>query len=208
MYDAESQGVSIMVEGLEKVVAMLEERFGRRATTGLLLLIGLAIAVYCLHMIWIHLVDPIYGWVSKHFPSISLPEISIVTVFYVTAAMAAILVLWFAIWFGFSRRRVPQSVVNDLAEFRSEAIHDILNKKVNTEEDLADFNKVNDAWAERVEGTLQKHFPKSELLGFQRLGVIQMTAFPHSFNNEHAHRLSMFAKRLSILEDIIKRYTH
>jgi len=37
--------------------------------------------------------------------------------------------------------------------------------------------------------------------------VIQPVTFPHAFDNEHSFELSKLTKRLSVLEDIIRRRT-
>lgn len=81
---------------------MLEDRFGRLATTALLLLIGLAIAAYAIHIIASHLVIPVYGWVSTHMTG-GL-EINVVTVFYVTAFVAAAVLLLPLVWIALTRR--------------------------------------------------------------------------------------------------------
>lgn len=192
-----------MVEGLEKVVAMLEERFGRHATTGLLFLIGLAIAAYSLNIVFEHLIMPIYRFLG---PFISGPEITVATVFYVTAFVAAAIVLFPLGWLFLSKRTIPQVIVDQLAELRSKAIHDILNRTVINDAELATFKSTHETWRKQVLELLEKHFPTAEALGFERLGVIPQVGFVHSFNNEHAFELMMFAKRLSILEDIIRRY--
>ena len=194
-----------MVEGLEKVVAMLEERFGRIATTGLLLLIGLAIAAYSIHVIVTQMVLPLYEFVSSHLSG-GL-EITIATVFYVTAFIAAAVILLPLLWIALTKRRISQAVIDTLAELRSRAIHEIYNAAIKTEAEFSEWKIRNDAWREEVISVLAKHFPKSEVLGFQRLGAIPLSMFPVFFNNQHMHELNMFVKRLSILEDIIKRYS-
>lgn len=194
-----------MVERLENVLAMLEDRFGRRTTTGLLFLIGIAIAAYAIHIFLEHLIIPLYFFLR---PFISGPEITIVTVFYVTAFIAAAIMLFPLGWLFLSRTTIPQAIVDQLAVLRSSSIHEILNCKVTNDTELTKFKTTQEMWRNNVMRILQNHFPKAEALGFERLGVIPQLAFPHSFNNEHAFELMMFAKRLSILEDIIRRYTH
>jgi len=193
-----------MVEGLEKIVAMIEERFGRHATTGLLFLIGLAIAAYALHIFVEYLIIPVYRFLG---PFVSGPEITVATVFYVTAFVASAIILFPLGWLFLSRRTIPQAIVDQLAILRSEGIHDILNGKVGNDEELTAFKSTNEKWRNNVLELLQKHFPTAEALGFERLGVIPQVGFVHSYNNEHAFELMMFAKRLSVLEDIIRRYT-
>ncbi len=194
-----------MVEGLEKVVAMLEERFGRTATTGLLLLIGFAIAAYSLHIIVIHLVVPFYAFVSSHLSGVL--EINIVTVFYVTAFIAAGVLLLPLVWLVITKRKVSQNVLDQLAELRSKAIREILNAKITTDDELRAWKTINEQWRADVINVLKDHFPKAEVLGFERLGVIQQLAFLSTYNGEHQHERDMFVKRLSIVEDIIRRHS-
>lgn len=193
-----------MVDGLEKVVAMIEDRFGRHATTGLLFLIGLAIAAYALHIFVEYLIIPVHRFLG---PFISGPEITVATVFYVTAFVASAIILFPLGWLLLSKRTIPQAIVDQLAMLRSDAIHNILNKEVTNDTELVAFKSTNEKWRNDVLGLLQKHFPTAEALGFERLGVIPQVGFVHSYNNEHTFELMMFAKRLSILEDIIRRYT-
>ncbi len=101
----------------------------------------------------------------------------------------------------------PQYAVDNLATLRSAAITDILNGKVSSDAELKIWEAKDETWQNSVLTVLRKHFSKAEVLGFEYLGVIQQVGFPHSFNNEHAFRLMTVAKRLSILEDIIRRYT-
>jgi hypothetical protein len=58
--------------GLGRFLEMFEERFGRRVTTALLALVGIAIAVFCLHLVFEGFLLPIYalssafiGWLSN-----------------------------------------------------------------------------------------------------------------------------------------------
>lgn len=101
---------------------------------------------------------------------------------------------------------VTQEVVDRLAELRSYAIHHILNARPNSLEQLAEVVEKNNSWILDVQTILRAYFPKAVELGFMRLGVIQPRAFPHAINNDHTHLLSMFSKRLGILEQIIEKY--
>jgi hypothetical protein len=109
--------------------------------------------------------------------------------------------------FFWQQRRVPQRVIDGLAVLRSTAIRDILNEKVSTDAELNAWEAKEVGWQQKVLAVLKEHFPEAEVLGFEYLGVIQQVGFPHAFNNEHAFRLMTVSKRLSILEDIIRRHT-
>src|ERR1700730_1980150 len=47
--------------GLGRFLEMFEERFGRKATTGLLAIIGLGVTAFMLSLIWEHLITPLYS---------------------------------------------------------------------------------------------------------------------------------------------------
>jgi hypothetical protein len=56
--------------GLGRFFEMFEDRFGRRATTVLLALVGLAIASLSVGLVWEHIISPIFGIVAN-FPHIT-----------------------------------------------------------------------------------------------------------------------------------------
>jgi hypothetical protein len=47
--------------GLGRFLEMFEERFGRKATTALLAIIGLGVTAFMLSLIWEHLIIPLYS---------------------------------------------------------------------------------------------------------------------------------------------------
>jgi E3 ubiquitin-protein ligase DOA10 len=51
--------------GLDKFIEMFEERFGRKVTTALLVLIGVGIASVMVHLIWTNLIRPIYSYTKS-----------------------------------------------------------------------------------------------------------------------------------------------
>jgi len=48
--------------GLDRLLLMFEERFGRRPTTALVALLAAAVAAWSLHTLWSDLIAPIYAW--------------------------------------------------------------------------------------------------------------------------------------------------
>jgi hypothetical protein len=184
-----------------------EKRFGKTLTKNIVLfLVLVAVVVFCLGVIW-RGVRALYQIIGDALPNITFTALNVLTAFYVTALIAIAALLFPAFQYFVRHRRVPQSIVDALAELRAKAISDILNGRVTSAKDLKAWETEEKAWRHRVSKILEEHFPKAELLGFQNLGVIQPTTFPHAFNNEHNFYLSMFSKRLSILEDIIRRHT-
>ncbi len=189
------------------LVQMFEQRFGRRTTSALLLLIAAAVVVFCLQIIVSVGVIPVFRLVRDALPNAELPAINVITALYVAGALALAALLAPTVRYLLEHRRVPQSVVDELALLRKTAIDDILNGSVQSEADLKAWEQSEEDWEQSVSNTLRKHFPEAEALGFESLGVIQPVNFPHAFNNEHSFELGKFAKRLSILEDIIRRHT-
>jgi len=76
-----SQGTGGMDFGVDRLIEMFEERFGKLPATALLALIGLAAAGWAIHSIAVFIVAPswhvglaIFGWVqSVRFPEIHAP---------------------------------------------------------------------------------------------------------------------------------------
>ena len=202
-----------------KLVAVFEHLFGpklgRIAAQCLLALAAMAAAIWLVHIMWEYggkslytsLSFPKIQWQSTNFPFDNLLAFILTMMFMLIVYSVVLLGILYLFMRRVFRQSVPQEVLDKLADLRSKAIHEVLNGKVETESDLTAWKVTDDAWREDVLRILKKHFPKSEVLGFERLGIIQPAIFPHQFNNEHSHRLMMFAKRLSILEDIIKSYS-
>lgn len=190
---------------LGRIIEMIENRFGRPITTALLALILVAIAAVCLGTIGSFLVLPVYTFVATTFPGLGAQGVNITTVLYVSAAIAAIMLLAPAIRLFWQRRRVPQKVLNRLAELRKDAIQDLLNGPVASLADFALWKTRDDAWWNQVVAYLKQHFPTSDVLSFEYIGVFYPTQFPHAFNNEHNHRLTMLSTRLSRVEELIRR---
>ena len=102
---------------------------------------------------------------------------------------------------------VPQSAVDELAELRSDAIHDILNRPVSTDGDVAELAAFTKEWWRRVMDVLEQKFSKAEQLNFSRLGSVPNVIFPHCYNEQHAKILREFALQERRMLDIIARHT-
>jgi hypothetical protein len=186
---------------------MFEKHLGKWPTKILIFCIGLGAGGYAISIFVTSFVLPLASFVRGNLPASMAPEINLITAIYVAAFVAIVALVIPIIFYLLQKIRPPQRVIDDLAELRSAAIHDILNGKVRSNKDLAVWEKKEDIWCQQVLGILRKNFSKAEVLDFDRLGVIPQVGFGHSFNNQHSFRLMMFAKRLSILEDIIRRHT-
>lgn len=103
---------------------------------------------------------------------------------------------------------VPQTAVDQLAELRSEAIHDILNRLISTDAELRALSAFTKDWWQRVKDVLEQDFSKAEQLNFTRLGAVPHVIFPHSYNDVHAKILREFALQERRMLDIIARHTH
>ena len=97
-------------------------------------------------------------------PASYLDALEMVTAAYPSAAVA---------------RRVPQSAVDELAELRSEGIHEILNRPVKTDKDVAKLTDFTRKWSKRAMRVLEQNFSKAEQLNFSRLGAVPNVIFPH-----------------------------
>lgn len=192
-----------MIGGLEKVVAMIEERFGRRSTTGLMFLIGLAIASYCLYAIFHYLVLPVHGFLS---PYLQAPQITVATVFYVTAFIAAAIVL-FPLAFAFlSRRKVSQSALDRLSELREEGINTVYAAPVRNEVEFNDWKIKKTEWENKIRGHIKDRFPKSDYVFARNLGSVPLQNNLAALNPEHTWQLSYVVRQLDIVEQILNSY--
>jgi hypothetical protein len=191
----------------DKGLEMFEKRFGRFFTSLLLLLIGLGVGATGLYLFVSLFVKPVGTFLFARLPTISLPEVNLITTIYAAAFIAVAALVLPSLVFYWRSRGVPQKVVDELAELRVDGLIHILNGKVTDDASLKTWEARHEKWCQDVLSILRKHFPKAEVLGFETLGVIYPVSFPFSFNNEHAHELSMFHKRINIVEDIIRRYT-
>jgi hypothetical protein len=104
--------------GLAGVVQMMEERFGRRATGFLLLLLYVALVAACIYFIVEYLVLPVVDVVKWALPHAQAIEINTITILYICGFTAAAVLLYPVLQFFWQQRRVPQKVLDRLAELR------------------------------------------------------------------------------------------
>ncbi len=192
-----------MVEGLEKVVAMIEDRFGRHATTGLLFLIALAIAAYCIYVVFSYLVLPFYDFFAKYIQG---PEITIVTVFYTTAFIAASIILFPLAYVFLSRRKISQSALDRLSELRQEGINTIYAVPIKTEDQFKDWKIKKSIWEKKVRDHIKNTFPKADYLFASNLGVVPFQNNVAAFNNEHLLEMCFVIRQMDIVEQILNSY--
>jgi hypothetical protein len=102
---------------------------------------------------------------------------------------------------------VPQKAVDELAELRSEAVHEILNRTVSTDAQVQELASYTADWRSRVIAVLEANFSMAEQLNFTRLGAVPNVVFPHSLNPLHAKILREYALQERRLLDIIARHT-
>lgn len=196
-----------------QIFSALEERVGRRAMTILAWLLFLVALVAAFDFLFEHLVVPVerffggtgdlradlMGGVTDPFwPSI-----------VVLVALLAVSVVLFLPFIGFllRGRAVPQYVLDLLEEQRSSAITEVLNFRVTSPEELAEWKIRNQRFIDQVVDIIRKHLSRADELRFTRLGVLQNVQFASTYNQDHGHQLTMFAKRLDALERIIDRYS-
>jgi len=157
---------------------MGEERFGRRATTLLLLLVYLAVAAGCLYYFVIFLIVPVITFVRSILPNALPIEVNVITVLYISAFVAAAILVFPAIRFFWQQRRIPQRVIDGLATLRSTAIQQILNGKVSTDVELKLWETKEEDWQQDVLAVLRRHFPQAEVLVLNTLELYSKSVFP------------------------------
>lgn len=165
-------------------------------------------AAWMISLIRTHVIDPSYRLAVEllglqitvdNIESIFATLILSVFAFAVLATGAQFFVLR-----HMRRRRVPQAVIDELAEFRSQGIT-ILNTRPDSDAALSSWTVDWGAWADKVSDYLGEWFTKAEQLSFKRLGVIkEMTFGSGSYNAEHAYKLNQLSKQLSILENLVE----
>ena len=107
---------------------------------------------------------------------------------------------------AFRRRVVPQSVIDELGEYRSKGIS-VLNDNPTDSANVPRWEADWKAWAADVTSYLEINFTKAERLMFHRLGVVPPVNFGQlAFDNTHAHYLMLLAKQLNVLEILIDRH--
>lgn len=104
-------------------------------------------------------------------------------------------------------RRIPQSILDELEQKRSWAIHNVLNYMVQNSTDFVEWERRNNQFVDEVTQILEGHFPRGDVLRFSRLGLIPNLTFDFATLPQHIRELRFFAKRLDTLERIVDRYS-
>jgi hypothetical protein len=102
-------------------------------------------------------------------------------------------------------RTASGRAADELAELRSEGIHEILNRPIKTQLQYDLLVRYEADWQKRVVAVLERYFGKAEVLHFTRIGTMTATSFQNSFNPQHNHFLMMFAAREARLRELITR---
>jgi hypothetical protein len=141
--------------------------------------------------------------------AISLDNIEAIIVVLVASIVILVLVFLVAAYAfvrAFHRRVVPQRLVDQLAEHRSEGIS-ILNDRPADAHDVQRWHSRWTGWSQTVAAFLGGKFTRAERLSFERLGVIAETRFGTlAVTPEHGHYLMQLARQLTILELLIQRH--
>lgn len=195
-----------------EVVSFIEGRVGRKATTILAWLLFVVVVAWALGFLVTEIVVPlekffggtgdlradlISGGFGPFWPSL------IATLFVLAGSVILFLPFMNLLIRG---RHIPQTVINELEEKRSGAIHEVLNYPVRSDLDLTEWKRRDDRFVTDVTETLERHGTRADVLRFNRLGILTESRFGFTYNDEHGHRLMMLAKRLDTLERIIDRY--
>lgn len=196
-----------------QLFAFFEGRIGRKATTILAWLLFLVVLGWAVEFLIGHIVIPLekfFGgtgnlradliseWGGPFWPSL-----------VATLAILGGSVVLFVPFVNLltAGRRVPQSVLDDLEEQRSWAIHNVFNFRVSSDADLAEWRARNDQFVNDVTQILENHCSRADVLRFTRLGLIWEISFGFATHPDHIHELRMFAKRLDTLEKIVDKYS-
>lgn len=195
------------------LVSFFEGRIGRKATIILSWLLFVVVLVGVVEFLIDHAVLPLErffggtGDIRADLISESGAPFWPAIVATLTILSASVLLFIPFINLLIGGRRVPQSVLDQLEEKRSWAIHNVLNYKVSSEDDMKNWHQNNDKFVNEVKEILEKHCSRADVLRFSRLGVIWNVTFDFATVPEHARQLRMFAKRLDTLEKIVDRYS-
>lgn len=195
------------------LVSFFEGRIGRRATTILAWLLFVVVLGWAVEFLITHVVIPIEvffgGTGDLRADLFSDKREPFWPALFATLAILGGSVILFVplVNFLIGGRRVPQSVLDDLEEKRSWAIHSVLNFMVSDVNGLAEWRRRNDQFVSDVTAILEKHFSRADVLRFSRLGIIWNVTFDFASLPDHIRELRMFAKRLDTLERIVDRYS-
>ena len=103
------------------------------------------------------------------------------------------------------RVRPTQEALDILAGFLDEGIHDILNRRVQTEDDLNALIAYEADWNERLFAHLDMNFPRADALSIQRLGTIQPRVFPNVRYQRQLMIMSHFSRREELIRQVLAR---
>lgn len=98
-----------------------------------------------------------------------------------------------------------QQAIDSLAEDLSWAIHDLVNRSVSSDAEVAKWQADFYAWCERVSKKLENRafFTRADQQHFDRLGFIPATPFAGSYNDHHAWLVSQLNLKFDRLRDVI-----
>mgnify|MGYP001557807376 FL=1 len=107
--------------------------------------------------------------------------------------------LFFNVW------SLRQSAIDDLAEDLSWAIHNLLNKTISNEAEVAAWEAEYRAWCEKLGKKLERRafFTRADQLHFDRLGFVPPANFGGSYNEQHEWLVSQLKLKFERLRDII-----
>lgn len=222
-----TRGASIELPDLDRLAAMIEKYLGQWWATALmrLMIISVVLGVIgtCGAVFFGMFIGPIVvpfmtqvvgATQSVTTGGMQLPGAATVLVatFVFFVGIFAVLV-WLAMRAVY-RRVVPQSVIDQLAEYRSQGIAILNTRPANAllgpeeiEKYVAEeWAPLWDKWRLKVVSYLGEHLTLAEKLSFERLGLITEQQFKIALNPSHGHKLMMLAKQLTILEDMIQRF--
>ncbi len=88
----------------------------------------------------------------------------------------------------------------------SDAIHNLLNRKISSDQELDLLKKDYDSWCVQVVQKMQAntaYFSKADQLHFERLGRVPGEGWGIAFSSRHSHILNMLSLKFDRLRDII-----
>jgi hypothetical protein len=130
-------------------------------------------------------------------------------VFKLALIVAGIFILWTSLKFNqWSRRQIA---VDELALLLSDAIHDLLNRRVTNIQELSQLKSDISDWQKNVSEKINSYpayFSKADQLHFDRLGTIIQMQWENAFrvkpdDKRHDHELNMLSLKFDRLRDII-----
>ena len=109
---------------------------------------------------------------------------------------------------GLAGKRTPtRDLVDELADLYSEGVHEIWNRSVVGDRDIADLETFDSDWQKKIRRVLRRGFPHAEMVLFSRLGVIPVISRHAIYDARHAKILREYAVREDRLRDILRRYS-